>query len=72
LPATCTGPDGKDVLCPSIRTEGNAPLFKPFDIDRTFESESAGQADAEANLSAYLAARGLASGTAGNYACTAR
>jgi len=39
-PDTCTGPDGKEVLCRSILTPENAPLFKPFDTGKNFDSEA--------------------------------
>jgi hypothetical protein len=52
------------------KTPDTADLFKPFDTDKTFDSDAACRADAEANLSAYFAQRGLPPGATGNFACT--
>lgn len=54
------------------KTDENKDLFKPFDTPKTFSSEADCRADAAANLTAYLAARGLPSGAVANFGCTTR
>lgn len=57
-------------VLPSIMTQQNKDLFKPFDTGRTFDSEEACRADGKARLTEYLRERGLPDGVTANIACS--
>ena len=66
--AAPTAQDPHPVL-PSIKTQENNHLFKPFEVDKAFGSEAACREDA-ANLMAYLTQHGLPPEARGNFVCT--
>ena len=51
-------------------TGAKSDLSKPFDVPKTFSSETDCRADAASNLQSYLVSHGLTSSSTANFACT--
>jgi len=57
------------VIMPTSGSQDRS-LLRPFDTGKTFATEEECQADAAANLPAYLTAHGLSETATANVACT--